>query len=140
MNPFQTILTVVIRGYRLVVSPVLGALGAPFGLGCRFTPTCSQYALDAVKAHGAWRGSWLSIRRVCRCHPWGGSGDDPVPATGARKTRTLRTSDVSFPLTLALSPGERETCSTSLPQSNGARRTASAGTPTPYQPSGLPNR
>src|SRR5712671_856627 len=129
-----------IRAYRAVVSPVLSALCTPFGLGCRFTPTCSQYALDAVKMHGACRGSWLSIRRVCRCHPWGGEGYDPVPATGARETRTLRSSDDSFPLTPALSPGERETRSTSLPQSDEALRTASAGAPARYQPSGLPNR
>src|SRR5881396_2357979 len=68
-----------IRAYRAVVSPLLSALCTPFGLGCRFTPTCSQYGLDAVKTHGAWRGSLLSIRRVCRCHPWGRDGFDPVP-------------------------------------------------------------
>ena len=68
----------------MVISPVLSALCTPFGLGCRFTPTCSLYALDAVKIHGAWRGSLLSIRRVCRCHPWSGSGYDPVPEAGAR--------------------------------------------------------
>src|SRR5437899_3480295 len=79
MNPFQSILTMAIRAYRAVISPVLSALCTPFGLGCRFTPTCSLYALDAVKMHGAWRGSLLSIRRICRCHPWGGEGYDPVP-------------------------------------------------------------
>ena len=84
MNGFQSILTLAIRGYRATLSPALGFLCAPFGLGCRFTPTCSQYALEAVKTHGAWRGSLLAIRRVCRCHPWGGSGYDPVPAAGAR--------------------------------------------------------
>jgi putative membrane protein insertion efficiency factor len=46
---------------------------------CRFDPTCSTYALDALEAHGAARGSWLTVRRVSRCHPWGGSGYDPVP-------------------------------------------------------------
>lgn len=84
MNPFQSILIMAIRAYRAVVSPVLSALCTPFGLGCRFTPTCSQYGLDAVKMHGAWRGSLLSIRRVCRCHPWGGEGYDPVPEGGAK--------------------------------------------------------
>lgn len=46
---------------------------------CRYLPTCSHYALDALEAHGAVRGTWLSIRRIGRCHPWGGSGWDPVP-------------------------------------------------------------
>lgn len=47
---------------------------------CRFDPTCSQYALDALRTWGALRGGWLAIRRICRCHPWGGWGYDPVPA------------------------------------------------------------
>ena len=46
---------------------------------CRFSPSCSQYALDAIEIHGAWRGSWLATRRILRCHPWGGHGWDPVP-------------------------------------------------------------
>lgn len=46
---------------------------------CRYTPTCSQYALEALKKHGPLKGSWLAIKRICRCHPWGGSGYDPVP-------------------------------------------------------------
>jgi len=46
---------------------------------CRFSPSCSNYALDALRTHGAFRGGWLTIRRVARCHPWGGAGDDPVP-------------------------------------------------------------
>lgn len=46
---------------------------------CRYQPTCSAYALDALEQHGAARGSWLTIRRLCRCHPWGGHGWDPVP-------------------------------------------------------------
>lgn len=47
---------------------------------CRYVPTCSNYAIDAVEAHGAVRGMWLGARRICRCHPWGPSGWDPVPA------------------------------------------------------------
>lgn len=49
------------------------------GRQCRFLPTCSEYAVEAVDLHGPVRGSWLAIRRVCRCHPWGGEGYDPVP-------------------------------------------------------------
>lgn len=61
-----------IHGYRLLIAPLL----AP---RCRFHPTCSEYALDAYRRHGAWRGSVLTVRRLLRCHPWGGSGYDPVP-------------------------------------------------------------
>lgn len=58
--------------YRACISP----LTPP---SCRFTPTCSRYALEAIKKHGPIRGLWLAIRRILRCHPWGGSGYDPVP-------------------------------------------------------------
>lgn len=61
-----------IRGYQRWVSPLL----AP---SCRFQPTCSQYAKEAIERHGALRGGWLSLRRIGRCHPFGGSGHDPVP-------------------------------------------------------------
>lgn len=50
---------------------------------CRYVPSCSVYALDALEAHGAGRGAWLALRRLCRCHPWAGSGLDPVPAAEA---------------------------------------------------------
>lgn len=55
-----------------------GTLGIFMGGHCRFQPTCSQYMLDAVKKYGPWRGGWKGIKRVCRCHPWGGSGYDPA--------------------------------------------------------------
>lgn len=61
-----------IRFYQLAISPWL----AP---RCRFVPSCSSYALEAVHKHGPGKGGWLAVRRVCRCHPWGGSGYDPVP-------------------------------------------------------------
>ena len=64
--------------YKRAVSPLLHALVGPFG-GCRFHPTCSVYAAKAVRRHGAVAGTWLSVRRICRCHPWGGCGEDPVP-------------------------------------------------------------
>lgn len=68
----------VIRAYQIFISPVLSLLAGP-NAGCRFQPTCSQYFLEAVEAHGALRGSWLGIKRLLRCQPWGGKGFDPVP-------------------------------------------------------------
>lgn len=62
-----------IRFYRRGISPFTPP-------ACRFTPTCSAYALEAVEGHGAVRGGWLALRRIIRCHPWGGWGYDPVPA------------------------------------------------------------
>ncbi len=67
-----------IRTYQLTISPVLAWLVGPGG-GCRFEPTCSQYFLDAVEAKGVWRGSWMGVKRLARCNPWGGKGWDPVP-------------------------------------------------------------
>jgi uncharacterized protein len=61
-----------IRGYQVGISPFLPP-------ACRFTPTCSEYAAEAIRRHGSARGSWLAARRLARCHPWGGSGPDPVP-------------------------------------------------------------
>jgi uncharacterized protein len=61
-----------IRGYQLAISPLLPA-------SCRFTPTCSAYAAEAIAKYGAVRGGALAARRLARCHPWGGSGHDPVP-------------------------------------------------------------
>ena len=78
MNPAQHVLLATVRLYRAVVSPALGAFFGPLN-GCRFTPTCSAYATEAIRTHGAGKGSWLAARRLCRCHPWGGCGPDPVP-------------------------------------------------------------
>jgi uncharacterized protein len=67
-----------IRAYQWTISPVLSWLGGP-GSGCRFQPTCSHYFLEAVERHGFFRGSWLGLKRLGRCQPWGGQGYDPVP-------------------------------------------------------------
>jgi hypothetical protein len=61
-----------VRGYQLLISPLL----LP---SCRYLPSCSDYAIEALGRHGPWRGGGLALRRLARCHPWGGSGYDPVP-------------------------------------------------------------
>ena len=88
MNLPAHILILAIRAYRLVISPAQLFLFGPTG-GCRFTPTCSRYALDAIQAHGAVNGSVLAAGRICRCHPWGGCGHDPVPEVAAASRRHL---------------------------------------------------
>lgn len=85
-----------IRGYQLLVSPVLRVVGGP-GVGCRFEPTCSAYFLEAVQRHGAWRGSVLGLKRLGRCHPWGGSGHDPVPPAEGQSSQSSRTSSATPP-------------------------------------------
>jgi putative membrane protein insertion efficiency factor len=65
-------LITLVRGYQVVLGPLLGG-------HCRFQPTCSAYAIEALREHGALRGSWLTVRRLARCHPFGGGGFDPVP-------------------------------------------------------------
>ena len=84
MKPFAWILALPIRGYRLIFSPWVG-------FNCRYQPTCSAYALEAVRRFGAVRGGLMAARRLGRCHPWGGFGYDPVPdtegETGRRRGR-----------------------------------------------------
>jgi hypothetical protein len=73
--PVQALLIAPIRFYRFFLSPWVGRQ-------CRFTPTCSAYAIEAIERHGAWRGLWLAARRIGRCHPWASGGYDPVPPAG----------------------------------------------------------
>lgn len=72
LSPLGRVLLAVIALYRRVVSPLLGP-------HCRFAPTCSEYAAEAIRTHGAVRGGWLAVRRVTRCHPWSAGGVDRVP-------------------------------------------------------------
>jgi putative membrane protein insertion efficiency factor len=69
---FSLLLIIPIKIYQTIISPLLGP-------SCRFTPTCSQYAVEAIQKYGPLKGSWLSFKRILKCHPWGGSGYDPVP-------------------------------------------------------------
>jgi putative membrane protein insertion efficiency factor len=78
MNLAQWIVTGALRTYKCVVSPVLHTIIGPFG-GCRFHPTCSVYAREAIVRHGIVRGGWLTTKRLRKCHPWGSCGEDPVP-------------------------------------------------------------
>lgn len=72
MTLYQTCVRGALRAYKLTLSPLIGR-------GCRYLPTCSEYAAEALISHGPWRGSYLAARRLCRCNPWGGAGYDPPP-------------------------------------------------------------
>lgn len=72
MSPLARLLALPVHGYRAVFSPHVGH-------NCRYLPTCSAYALEALERHGAIRGGWFAVRRILRCNPWGGSGVDDVP-------------------------------------------------------------
>ena len=84
MNPLRmardflsSALILLVRAYQIVLSPL-------FPPACRFTPTCSQYAIEALRVHGPFYGSWLTLRRLLRCRPFGPCGDDPVPPPRVR--------------------------------------------------------
>ncbi|MEL7211810.1 MAG: membrane protein insertion efficiency factor YidD [Pseudomonadota bacterium] len=72
MTPLAWVFSLPVRAYRTVFSPIVGH-------NCRYQPTCSAYALEALRTHGGLKGAWLTLRRIGRCHPWGGMGYDPVP-------------------------------------------------------------
>jgi putative membrane protein insertion efficiency factor len=76
MKTFLRILSfpfvLLIKLYQITLSPLLGPK-------CRFTPSCSQYAVEALKKYGVFKGAWLAVKRISKCHPWGGHGYDPVP-------------------------------------------------------------
>lgn len=76
MNIFKkiiaSILIGIVRFYQLAISPLYPAT-------CRYTPTCSQYMIEAIREHGVLKGAWMGLKRIGKCHPWGGSGYDPVP-------------------------------------------------------------
>lgn len=77
MKAAAFVLSLPVRAYRTFISPLLGT-------NCRYAPSCSAYAVEALMTQGAIRGTWLATRRICRCHPWGGSGYDPVPPASNR--------------------------------------------------------
>jgi putative membrane protein insertion efficiency factor len=76
-DPVRYLMIGFLRAYRLVISPLYGQV-------CRYHPSCSAYALDAVTQHGSIRGTWLAVRRLGRCHPWAAGGYDPVPPRSSR--------------------------------------------------------
>lgn len=80
MNPLSVVFILFIRAYQLCVSPFLGA-------NCRFDPTCSAYAIAALRGHGILKGSWLSLRRILRCHPFSEPRHDPVPTPHCHNSR-----------------------------------------------------
>lgn len=73
------VIRILIRFYQRILNPMLKVISGP-GMGCRYSPSCSNYFLQAVEIHGPLRGCWMGICRILRCHPWGGSGYDPVPS------------------------------------------------------------
>ena len=77
-SPLTQIATGLIRGYQILISPMLGQ-------NCRFSPTCSSYAIEAINRFGVLKGSWLAVRRILKCHPLNAGGNDPVPTSKKEK-------------------------------------------------------
>lgn len=90
MSVVQRVLIGLVQGYRWFLSPWLGS-------ACRFTPTCSAYALQALQEHGAGRGSYLTARRLMRCHPWCEGGHDPVPPHRSALFTSLVSTEKTLP-------------------------------------------
>ena len=88
LSPAAWPLWALIRAYQVALSPLLGPR-------CRFAPSCSSYAAEALAVHGAVRGSWLAVRRIARCHPFHPGGFEPVPPAGPRRVRRRRRSGVA---------------------------------------------
>jgi len=88
MSPVNKLLGKLLQGvvifYQRYLRAIFHALGGPHA-GCRFEPSCSHYSLQALQQHGPWYGAWLTLRRLLRCHPFGGFGYDPVPPAGKRQ-------------------------------------------------------
>ncbi len=80
MTLYETCVKGALRTYKLTLSPLIGRQ-------CRYLPTCSEYAAQALIDHGPWRGTALTFKRLCRCNPWGGSGYDPVPPAALKAER-----------------------------------------------------
>ena len=80
----------ILRGYKLIVSPLLGPR-------CRFYPSCSAYTVEAIELHGALRGSWLGVRRIGRCHPFHEGGYDPVPGSDAARRHPAEAGPIETP-------------------------------------------
>lgn len=114
-SPLAWALRALVRGYQLVISPVIGSR-------CRYIPTCSQYAIEALDRHGALRGAWLTLGRLLRCHPWGGFGYDPVPLPAHSASRTGSTHVSSTPAT----PGDAGGTAKATRQ-NASRKGLNAG-------------
>jgi uncharacterized protein len=106
------LLRFIIRVYQCTLSPLLGLLCGPDS-GCRFTPTCSAYFLEAVETHGIRYGSWLGLKRLSRCQPWGRCGYDPVPTHKARwRNVTANPSGGEFATCAHDKEGKLKTCLT----------------------------
>jgi uncharacterized protein len=86
----ESLLIVLIKGYRIWLSPLKGFFGVT-GPCCRFSPTCSEYAILALEQHGVGKGLFLGLTRLLRCHPWGGQGYDPVPLKTTRMAQLTAT-------------------------------------------------
>ena len=110
MKPLRLILQGLVRGYQLMLSPFMPPC-------CRFAPSCSHYAIEALGRHGVVKGAWLAFVRIARCHPWGGDGYDPVPDRFSILPARGATGLVSGPGRTKLSQGPEASANPGLPWS-----------------------